>query len=352
MAFPAWCGVGCYGPTTNLFAIYGVHLTMPHLFSPLKLGRISLPNRIVLASAPSGYATPDGFLSPSAHEFYRRRAEGGAGLLIVEPMLVRPPAPDACIAHLGLYADPFVAGLAALATDIHRLGGRVCVALGDPCPALEREADVAVLREEYIAAGWRAWAAGCDGIILSSAEPGAIQQLMSPLHNHRTDRYGGTDGRLRLPVEILEGLREWLGRRLLVGFRLNADEMTAGGLTLQDTRVIARRLVAAGVRLLDVTIIDPTAAAVAHFPGWQLPIAAAIKRTLPDIPIMAGGGIDDPILADFAISDSSADLVLIGRALRNDPDWPRHAFAALYDDHGKTEPPLESFVFDDEDRYI
>ena len=300
---------------------------MPHLFSPFKLARLSLPNRIVLGVGASGCPTPGGFASPHLVEFYAQRGAGGAGLLCVEPALVLPGvAPDA---QLGIYHDAFVPGLTVLASAIRAGGAYTCLALADPPFVFATTNGLHLIREAYIAAAWRARAAGFDAILLSSAEPGALHTLVSPLHNQRSDNYGGDfDGRLRLALEIVEGVRAWLGRRLLVGFRLNVDELTPGGIELRDARIIAQRLLDTGVGLLDVTVA-PRNGAVAQFPGWRVPLAAAIKRLLPDVPILSGGGLADPQLADGAIRDGSVDLVRIGQALRTDPDWPRRAFDAL-----------------------
>lgn len=323
---------------------------MPHLFSPLKIARVSLANRIVLGVGVSGCPTPGGFVRAPLVDFYARRAAGGAGLICVEAALVLPgELPDA---QLGVYHDAFVPGLTELAQAIHARGARACLALTGPQQQPEATRDLLLLREAFIRGAWRAHAAGFDAVLLSAAEPGVLRALLSPLHNQRADGYGGgIDGRLRLAQEIVEGVRAWLGRRMLIGFRLNVDELAPGGIELQDAGVIARRIVGAGAGLLDVTVAERDGAPVARFPGWRVPLAASLKRLIPDVPIITGGGLDDPQLADSAIRDGSVDLVRIGRTLRADPDWPQRAFAALRPDE-PTEPPLYSFVLDDDDRYV
>jgi 2,4-dienoyl-CoA reductase-like NADH-dependent reductase (Old Yellow Enzyme family) len=125
----------------------------------------------------------------------------------------------------------------------------------------------------------------------------------------------------------VEGARRWLGYRLIIGFRLLADEFTPGGMSLQDARVAAKRLTAAGVRLLDITA--PLAVAqVAHFPGWAVPLANSIKR-VTDVPVIGSGLLGDPQLADSVVRDGSVDLVMLAQALRDDPDWPRAARQSL-----------------------
>lgn len=297
---------------------------MPELFTPLALGSHLLANRIVLAPTPSGHSTADGFATPPLIEHYTQRACGGVALILSEPILVTPP--DYPQPHLGAYADVFVPGLRELATTARSNGARIFFTLR--APALHSGTVLAPLREAFLMAGWRAIAAGADGVMLSAADGGALQLLLSPLHNRRCDRYGGSlEGRLRFLAELLEAMRERGGRQLLLGVRMFADELVPGGMSLQDSRVVAKRLVAAGAHLLDVTA--PSAGSrVALFPGWSIPLASSIKRVV-DVPVIGSGLLDDPYLADSVIRDGSVDLVMLGRVLQRDPDWPRTARLCL-----------------------
>lgn len=304
---------------------------MPHLFSSLRVARVQLLNRIVFASHAQDLVDTTGFVAPSLASYYLRRARGGAGLIVPQPAFVFPPAFDQPHSHLGLYHDGQIAPLAAFVRECHDIGSRVLLPLECPLPAPDTPIEqLNALREQWMQAGWRALAARCDGILLSAADGGALHTLLSPLRNTRTDGYGkDLDGRLRLSLELVEGLRSWFGKRLLIAFRLNADEMTAGGMTIQDTRVIARRLANAGVDLLDITLLETSGVSIARFPGWRVPLAAAIKRVLPEVPIMTSGSLGDPTLADGVIREGSADLVALGHSLRADPDWPQHTRSLL-----------------------
>lgn len=300
---------------------------MADLFTPLSISGKELPNRIVMAPAPSGLASADGFVSADLLEHYARRARGGVGLLISEPLLVVAPSPDDGVNHLGIYDDAFVPGLARLAAVAHASGARLMLSLDAPAPAdAIGTAAMAGLAESFIIAAWRAHCAGADGVMLSSADGGLLHQLVSPLLNQRSDIYGLTiAGRLRMPLEIIEGVRAWMGRRLIVGFRLLAEEFAPGGMSLQDARVVAKRVTAAGVRLLDVTVADGVSATLARFPGWAVPLANGIKRVIPDVPVIGSGLLGDPHLADSVIRDGSIDLVMLRQALRTNPDWPHYA---------------------------
>jgi NADPH2 dehydrogenase len=301
---------------------------MANLFSPLTIGGMQVPNRIVMAPAPSGLAAPDGFVQPELTSYYTRRARGGVGLVLSESLHVTPPDGDDA-PHLGAYDDAFVPGLHRLATSLQGHGTRILFTLDAPPPQAQPSArELKSLAEAFMVGAWRAQAAGADGVLLNAADGGLLYSLLSPLHNRRADSYGpDLAGRLRLLLEIVEGVRRWIGPRMLVGCRLLADEFTPGGMSLQDARVAAKRLTAAGVRLLDITA--PMAVAqVAHFPGWAIPLANSIRRVI-DVPVIGSGLLGDPQLADSIIRDGSVDLVMLDQALRNDPDWPQAARQAL-----------------------
>ena len=209
-------------------------------------------------------------------------------------------------------------------------GAAVLVMLDQPLwtPQLT-ERELREIGEAFITAAWRVCACGADGIMLSTADGGPFEQLISPLRNQRADRYGGNViGRLRLLREVVEGIERWMGSQFIVGVRLNAEEFTPGGLSLQDARMIATRLVSAGVKLLEISAETASETPIARFPGWRVPMAAGIKAVV-DVPVLVGGLLDNADLADSAIRDGSADLVGIGERLRVEPDWPQAARAAL-----------------------
>lgn len=300
---------------------------MADLFSTLSIGGRELPNRIAMAPGPSGAAGADGFVGDAVVDYYWRRARGGVGLVITEALRVAAPADDPAAPHLGIYADAFVPGLRRLIRAARAEGARVILSLDEPA-APGPTAPLAPLAEAFGLGIWRAHCAGADGVMLSGADGGALHSLLSPLRNARADAYGRSgDGRQRLALEIVEGARQWLGRRMILGFRLLADELTPGGLTLQDARVLAKRLTAGGVRLLDVAV-PADQPNVARFPGWAVPLANSIKRVV-DVPVIGSGELGDPHLADSIVRDGSVDLVMLDQSLRLDPDWPRRAREAL-----------------------
>lgn len=302
---------------------------MPNLFSPMMIGHTRLPNRLALNALPSGCAGLDGFVSADLASFYVRRAQGGVGLVVIEPTYVLPPR-DGATPHVGLYADAQVPDLYHTLSAIRKAGAVVLVMLDQPLwIARLSPAEISEVGEAFISAAWRAHAAGAHGVMLTTADGGPFEQLVSPLRNQRTDVYGGSlTGRLQLLDDVVEGIERWLGSGFVIGVRLNVEEFTSGGLSLQDARVIATRLVRAGVKLLEISAARASEAPVARFPGWQVPLASGMKAVV-DIPVMVGGLLDDPQLADSVVREGSADIVAVGERLLLEPDWPRSAWAAL-----------------------
>ena len=293
------------------------------------LGRVRLPNRLVYNAQPSGCATPDGFVGLDLATYYLARAQGGASLLVLEPTYVLPPR-DSATPHLGLYADAQVPDLYHCVNELHDAGAAVLVMLDQPLwTAQLTERELREIGEAFITAAWRVRACGADGIMLSTVDGGPFEQLISPLRNRRADGYGGSVvGRSQLLREVVEGIDRWLGSQFIVGVRLNAEEFTPGGLSLQDTRLLATRLASAGVRLLEIQAQTASDTPIARFPGWCVPMAAGIKAVV-DIPVMVGGLLDDAELADSVIRDGGADLISIGARLRVEPDWPHTAHTHL-----------------------
>lgn len=304
---------------------------MAHLFSPLTIAGKVLPNRIVMAPTASGFAAVHGFVCDDLIAYYARRARGGVGLIISESLRVIPPHVDEGEYHLGLYDDAFVPGLQRLTGAVHSHGGRLLLSLNEPASSSPPvSSQVVELSEAFILAAWRAHCAGADGVMLCASQGGLLHSFISPALNQRVDVYGSnTAGRLRLALEIIEGIRAWIGSRLIIALRLPVEEFTPGGLGLQDARVIAKRASASGVRLLDLFVDPADELNLARFPGWAVPLVNGVKRVVPEIPVIGSGLQGDAQLADSVIRDGSVDLVEFDHTLRFNPDWPQTARKSL-----------------------
>lgn len=304
---------------------------MAHLFSPLRIERLHLPNRVVFAPMLSGFACAEGFVDDALIRYYAQIAQSGVGMIMTEPLQIMPLASNGMLAHIGIYHDAFTPGLHSLAQAVQAHGTSIIALIDAPAKlGAEDESLLNRMGRYFLHAAWRALAAGFDGICLSIADHGALHYLASPLYNRRHDRLASDqESRNRLLLAIIEAIRTHFGERLPICLRIIADEFTPGGLGLQDARVVARRAVTAGARLIDVTIDDRTTAALAQFPGWAIPLASAIRRVNPNTPVIGAGLLDDPLIADSVIYDGSVDLVMLDTVLRTNAQWVAAARAAL-----------------------
>jgi 2,4-dienoyl-CoA reductase-like NADH-dependent reductase (Old Yellow Enzyme family) len=340
---------------------------MSSLFDPLQLRDLTIPNRIFLApmcqyqcEARDGVPTDWHLVHLGA------RAAGGFGLLIAEATGVLPEGritPNCT----GIWNDEQVAAWrrivdfchgqgAAMAIQLQHAGRKASVyrdfephhsgsvpledggweTIGpSPIPfpglATPREAtaaDLAEVVEAFAAAARRADAAGFDAVELHAAHGYLLFQFLSPLSNHRTDGYGGDlAGRSRLLLEATDAVRAALpaGKPLLV--RISATEWTDGGFTVEEATEVARMLGEHGVDLVDVSSGGNVLAKIPADPGYQVPLAAAVRQS--GLPVSAVGRITEPTQAQAILDEGFADVVSLGRVALREPSWPLRAAAEL-----------------------
>jgi 2,4-dienoyl-CoA reductase (NADPH2) len=160
--------------------------------------------------------------------------------------------------------------------------------------------------------------AGFDGIEPHGAHGFLLNRFFSPAHNPRTDAYGGSlENRMRLALEIVRAVREAAGEDLLLLYR--HTPVTEGSYGLDDSLVLARRLVDAGVDILDIS------------PCGETPGELAKPFRAFGVPVIAVGNLDIPDRAAEVLRGERADLIAVGRALIADPDWPLKARAGRWE---------------------
>jgi 2,4-dienoyl-CoA reductase-like NADH-dependent reductase (Old Yellow Enzyme family)/thioredoxin reductase len=327
----------------------------PGLFSPGRIGGLDLRNRILMAPMEKNLALPTGAVTGRYIDYCEARAAGGAALLLLESMYVHPAGQN----HrnqLGIHDDDLIPGYRRLVGACHRHGALVgaelqfggrqtsslitgrqplapspvpCTVLtGGDVPRALRLDEIRALVRAFADAARRAVTAGFDVVEIHGAHGYLIEQFLSPYANHRDDEYGGDfERRLRFPLEVVRAVREAVGSRVPVLYRLTAHEHVEGGLTLADSVRIVPRLQAAGVDLLDVSAgIYESAMWIAQpmemAPGCLAPLAREIRRAVT-IPVSVAGRITDGRVAARILEDGDADFLTIGRALHADPEWPR-----------------------------
>lgn len=292
-------------------------------------------------------ATEKGEVTPKLIEHYRLRAKG-TGLIIVEHSYVNRFA-QAHPCQLGIYDDELIPGLKHLAEEIHKEGVPVGIqishagarALSFPCgpsgiqskylsrfgqkdpikgsQKLSKDG-IQQIVNYFAQAARRAQIAGFDFVEIHGAHGYLLNQFYSPLTNLRRDEYGGTlEKRLRFPIEVIKAVRGAIGENMPIFYRLGADDRLAGGNCIEDSIIAASLLREAGVDCLDLS--GGICGYLKNGPeGFFAYMGKAIKPVL-DIPVIITGGIKTGIKANEMIVDHSADLVGVGRALLQDPEW-------------------------------
>jgi len=328
---------------------------LPHLFSPLSIGKLQLRNRLVLPPMGNRYPSFGGKVTERLVRYYAEMAQGGVGLIIVQFASV---AVAGCSSYypLGIWDDDQIPGLQRLTEAIHELETPVLIQLAhvgamgvsaitgtqpvgpSPVACFNREAprelsvaEIHRLVEDFAQAARRAMEAGFDGVELHMAHGYLLQEFLSPLTNRRGDEYGSDlEGRLRFPLEVLARVREVVGPETPVFSRLCVDEAVPGGIVLEDGVRIAQALESAGVDVMDVTgggaeTFHVSVPSQADPPGGHLlPLAAAVKQMVR-VPVIAVGKLHDPLVMERILAEGQADLIAVGRGLIADPELPRKA---------------------------
>jgi dimethylglycine catabolism A len=340
-----------------------------HLFTPFRLGGLTLANRIVSTGHAEALAE-DGKPGPRLGAYHERKARGGVALTIIGGSTsVHPSSPAAAWNMIANHDESIVPSYRAVAAAVHRHdcrimsqlthlgrraqsdveGGHALLAPSQIPEKVHREVPhemepehIAMIARAFGDAARRCREGDLDGVELSFAHNHLVDQFWSPLFNRRTDEYGGSlENRMRFGFEVLREIRRQVGRDWVVGARISGDELTAGGLSANDMAEIARRLAASG--LVDfLSVVGGAAHTAAHqaavvpnmaYPvGVYVPLAAAIKSAVPGLPVLHAGRIVDPAHADTILATGSVDLVGMTRAIIADPDMPKKARAGQLDD--------------------
>lgn len=328
---------------------------MPSLLDPLKVGHLEFRNRIVMPSMLSSKATTDGQVTVELIEHYAQRA-ADLGLQIVEATAVSRTGLG-IKSQIRLDSDQHVPGLERLVNKVHEKETLIGVQLfhvggagrseicgcqplapsdlivphqGRELPRSMTIREIEEVIEDFSRAARRACEAGFDVVEIHGAHGYLLSQFLSPLSNRRDDEYGGSlENRVRLSLRVIRGIRKELGQDYPVLYRLGAEDMLQGGLTLDEGVKAATMLAEEGVGIIDVS-----GGLVGHLnpanegPGFFITQAAAVKRAVK-IPVIGVGGIKTAVEADAIIRSGQVDLVAVGRALFKDPKWASKAVKAL-----------------------
>ncbi|OEV27918.1 salicylyl-CoA 5-hydroxylase [Streptomyces nanshensis] len=356
----------------------GVPEGTPPMFTPFRLGGLTLRNRIVV-SAMDMYSAEDGAPDGAADagtsgvpgDFHLvhlgARALGGAGLVMTEMVCV---SPDGRITPgcTGLWSPEQEAAWSRVTRFVHTQspGTAIGVQLGHsgrkgstkvmwegideplpegnwpvvaPSPLPYREGvnqvphaltavEMAAVREEFADSARRAARAGFDLLELHCAHGYLLSSFLSPLTNRRTDAYGGgIEGRLRFPLEVFDAVREVWPRERAMTVRVSATDWAEGGITPEESLRVAAAFSEHGADAIDVSTGQVVAEERPDFGrSYQTPYADRIRNTL-GVPVIAVGAISSWDDVNSLLLAGRADLCALGRPHLYDPHWTLHAAA-------------------------
>lgn len=322
------------------------------LLTPIKVGNITLKNRIMFPPLTTGYEGRDGSITEQSKAFYTRLAKGGVSYIVlgdVSPVASFSPTPR-------LFHDGQIAGFKDLADSVHAYGAKIGVQIFHPeydvnaLIELFQKKDMMGVRqkmhhdmEHYVTdvteeqlmdiiqkmcdCAVRAEKAGIDFVQVHGDR--LVGCLCSPLMNRRTDKFGGSfENRTRFAVMLVKALRQAVpGMGIDYKFSVITPERGKGGIPLAEAVDFAKLLEEAGVDMLHVAQANHTGNMADTIPpmgvqpyGFFVDIAGQVKQAVK-VPVSCVGRIIDPEMAERALDSGKADIVALGRPLLCDPDW-------------------------------
>jgi len=348
-----------------------------NVFSPFRIGRVEIKNRIQVPPMLSCMATPDGFVTREMIEFYMSFARGGAGMVTIGDSAVDFDYAQAHFGQLNLGDDRGIGGLSTLAEAVQKYGAKISIELDHsgrlsmpkvlngrnpiaPSPIPSRVEEMTALMERrkpnpvtemnqdmieevidhFAMAAFRCMRAGFEIVTVHGGHGQLLSQFVSPYSNRRTGYYGGSlENRARFVIELLTAIRNKVGNGLALEYRISADEFVPGGMNEDDT-ISFLKLIRDRVDLINVSVGGMIAepAYLTHmaqpylFPhAYNVCRAEKIKKAL-GMPVTAVGSIIDLEMADRIIGEGKADMVALGRAHIADPELVNKTLRGETDD--------------------
>ncbi|KJR45992.1 2,4-dienoyl-CoA reductase [NADPH] [Desulfosporosinus sp. I2] len=331
---------------------------MSMLFSPAQIGTLQLRNRLVMTPMHLGYS-PKGEVNDQLIEFYRARARGGVGLIVVGGCGI--DLIGNAFGMTQLDDDRYIPGLRRLVDAVHAEGAKIIPQLyqagryahsaltGQPSVApspipskLTRQTPVELTQEKIIEviasfanAAKRAQVSGFDGVEIIASAGYLISQFLSPVTNQRTDRYGGDlQARMTFGLEVVQAVRNAVGLDFPIIVRVAGNDFVSGSHTNTESRAFCQALEKIGVNALNVTggwhETQVPQLTMNVPPGAYVYLANGIKQVV-SIPVIACNRINTPELAEEILQEGKADFIGMARSLLADPEFPQKAMAGNSD---------------------
>jgi len=328
----------------------------PQLFRPLRVGHLTLPNRVLMGSMHTNLEeAPGGFERLAA--FYAERAREGVGLIVTGG--IAPLAEGAVFQGAAtLERSDQLADHRRVVEGVHEAGGRICLQIlhagryaytpelvapspiqSPITPFAPRELtsdEVEARIEAYVRCATLARQAGYDGVEVMGSEGYLINQFICPRTNHRDDAWGGSfERRIRFAVEIVRRIRDAVGDDFLLIFRLSMIDLVEEGSSREEVLALGRAIEAAGADLINTGI------------GWHEARVPTIVTSVPraaftevtrrmreelGVPLITTNRINMPEVAERVLAEGHADMVSMARPFLADPAWVSKAAAGRDDE--------------------
>jgi len=355
------------------------------LFKPIRIGKVEIKNRIAMAPmAIGGLGGSDGTLTARAIDYYLERARGGVGLIIagvakveneIERIIIDGMVPRMLITH------KIMSSLAELAELVHHYGSKIFIQLtagyGRVLPGELIDSGIKPVSASAVPAHYRPnvttralsteeikelvrsfgraaeiiSACEIDGVELHGHQGYLFDQFTTSLWNRRNDEYGGSiENRLRFPIEVIETIKERIGRDFPVVYRyglkhylrdaqtgtLERESYREAGRDIEEGLEMAKHLEKAGIDALHVDAGCYESLYWAHPPtymphGCLVEMAAEVKKVVK-IPVIAVGRLEVPELSEKVLKEGKADMIALGRGLLADPYWPKKVLGGRVED--------------------
>ena len=324
---------------------------MSKLFESTKIGSIEIKNRLAMSAMDLGFTT-EGSINKRFIDFYVERARGGVGLIVVGGCYPEMTG-KVWKSIIGLDKDEYIPGLKKLTDTIHKYdtkiaaqilhGGRSASSFFSKTHPVSPSSlshinikqrphaltipEIKKVIDGYVAATVRVKKGGFDAVEIHGGMGYLINQFLSRATNKRKDKYGGSlKNRIRFAKEIVVAIKEKVGKRYPVIFRLSGEDFVEDGLKIDESVEIAKELEKAGVDAFNVS------------PGWHESRTPIMLMSIPrmsyiflsekikdnvNVPVIGSVRINDLALAEEVIDNNQSDIVSIGRPLIADPELPK-----------------------------
>lgn len=321
------------------------------LFEPYTVKSMTVKNRIVMTPIGTNFAEHTGEVNEKIIKYYKQRAKGGAGLIVIEGASVYSPQGASGSYQLRIDHDTYIPGLYRLCETIHEYGSKISILLnhagasangtltniqpvsasdipskaGGDIPRPLTKDEILIIVDKFAQAAKRAVTAGFDAVEIQAGHGYLLNQFLSPLTNDRTDEFGGSkENRARFLTMVLKAVHETVGENIPIFLNISADELTEGGNTLEDMLEIVDYF----KDYVDVFCVSAGLTCSIQYQndadylpdGWKSYMSSAIRKKTGK-PCLTSGNIREPEIANKILEDEEADFIAIGRGLIADPEW-------------------------------